>query len=139
MHYNTVVLKENAKTFKNCSFRTLFGQKLGQQRQCPESSSICFLGITKGDYKLSGTFYFIKISYAFMNDRVMNDFLAFMTFCCQSNHFRWKQYVFNQSERQELYLLYTSLCGFKTDWLTFCLFSTMGNFLRMWYFWLYQL
>ena len=40
--YNTVVLK-----LLNCSFRTLFGQKLGQQRPCPKSSSIFFSGDNK--------------------------------------------------------------------------------------------
>ena len=40
--YNTAVLKKITKTFTNCSFRTVFGQKLGQQRPCPKSSSIFF-------------------------------------------------------------------------------------------------
>ena len=53
--------KKNAKTFTNCLFRTLLGQKLGQQRPCPKSSSIFVLEITKGDHKLSVTLYFIKI------------------------------------------------------------------------------
>ena len=60
-YYNTVVLrKEIVKTFKNCSFRTIFGQKLDQQGPCPKSSSF-FLHITKGDHKLLRTFYFFKI------------------------------------------------------------------------------
>ena len=59
--YNTV-LKKIVKTFTNCSFRTLFGQKFSQQRPCPKSSSKIFFEITKGDHKLSRTFYFIKIS-----------------------------------------------------------------------------
>ena len=39
--------KKITKAFTNCSFRTLFGQKLGQQRPCPKSSSIFFSGDNK--------------------------------------------------------------------------------------------
>ena len=45
---------------KNCSPRTLFGQKLGQHGPHPKSSSIIFLEI-KEDHKLSINFYFIKV------------------------------------------------------------------------------
>ena len=55
--YNTVVLKKIAKTFTDCSFRTLFGQKLSQQRPCPKSSSIFFFWRY---HKLFRTFYLSK-------------------------------------------------------------------------------
>ena len=62
--YNTVVLeKKLGKTVKNCSFRILFGQKVGQHGPHPKSSWIFFVEVTQGDHKLSRTFYFIKISY----------------------------------------------------------------------------
>ena len=56
--YHIVVLKKTLVLKKNSS-RTLFGQKLGQHGPHPNWSSIVFLEITKGDYKLSRTFYFI--------------------------------------------------------------------------------
>ena len=62
--YHIVVLKKKInKTVKNCSSRTLFGQKLGQHGPHPTWSSNFFLKITKGDHKLSRTFYFIQILY----------------------------------------------------------------------------
>ena len=60
LRYNTVVLKKVAKTFTNCSFRTLFGQKTRPAEAMPKIKFNFFLEITKGDYKLSRTFYFIK-------------------------------------------------------------------------------
>ena len=54
--------KKISKTLKNYSFRTLFGQKLGQHGPHPKSNLILFLELTKGDHKLPRTFYFIKIS-----------------------------------------------------------------------------
>ena len=50
MNYNRVTaiaVKKIAKAFTNCSFRTLLGQKLDQQRPCPKSSSIFFSGDNK--------------------------------------------------------------------------------------------
>ena len=54
--------KKIGKTVKKCSARTLFGQKLAQYITRQKCSSIFFREITKGDHKLSRTFYFIKIS-----------------------------------------------------------------------------
>ena len=52
MLYNAVVLKKkNGKTFKNCSFRTLFRKKQAQHRPHPESCPI-FLEITKENQEL---------------------------------------------------------------------------------------
>ena len=53
--------KKISETVKNCSLRTLFEQKLGQYGPRPKSSSIFCMEITKGDHKLSRTFYVIKI------------------------------------------------------------------------------
>ena len=78
LHYNIVVLKKIAKAFTNCSFRILFGQKLGQQRPCPKSSLIFFLEITRA-FK---NFLFHQNIISF--DWVMNDFLSCVTFCCQN-------------------------------------------------------
>ena len=62
MIYNAAVLKKKiGKTFKNRSFTTIFKQKQDQHGPHPKSSSIFFLKMTKGDHKLSRTFYFIKI------------------------------------------------------------------------------
>ena len=62
LSWNTVVMKKIGKTFKKCSFRTIFGQNLDKHGPHPKSSSMFFVEITEGDHKLSRTFYFIKIS-----------------------------------------------------------------------------
>ena len=60
LRYHTVVLKKMLKLLQIALLGPYLGKKLGQQRPCPKSSSIFFLEITKGDHKLSRTFYFIK-------------------------------------------------------------------------------
>ena len=80
--YNTVVLeKKLGKTVKNCSFRILYGQKVGQHGPHPKSSWIFCVEVAKGDHKLSRTFYFIKISYVLTELWVMTDFLSWYFLC----------------------------------------------------------
>ena len=57
---NAVFVKKIAKLVKNCYFRTLFRQKLGQHGPHPKSSSIFCLEITKGGHRFSSK-VFIKI------------------------------------------------------------------------------
>ena len=57
----------------------------------PKIKFSVFSGDTKGDHKLSRTFYFIKISYVLTE---LNDFLSCMTFCCQNRSFpAWNKRV----------------------------------------------
>ena len=81
--YNLIKFLKIGKLFKNCSFRTLFKYKQGQNGPHPISNSIFCLKITKY-HKLSRSFYFIK-------DWVVNDFLSCVIFCFQTSHFWLKQ------------------------------------------------
>ena len=87
LHYNTVYSSEKkkiTKTFTNCSFRTIFGQKLRQLRPCPKSSSnFFFLEITRDQAFRNFLLYQNSICF----DWVMTDFLSCMTFCCQNQSF----------------------------------------------------
>ena len=59
--YNIEVLKKNGKTVKNCSLGSYLGKTLASVGHTQNQAQFFLKEITKGDHKLSRTFYFIKI------------------------------------------------------------------------------